>query len=687
MACFYFNLHNFAIHSFYFVVYTDVRVDPSLLEKVGKLERQRISDQLNERLLRRPGPIELIQERILPVESPIQNAVDQGNLEYQQTVSPASSHADSPSLTDLESGINTLNCTSPSPPPVSVAQLHVLQNQQQQQQQRQVQLQQQQLQQQQQQQQQQQNDLSDISFKNQLKSVSESGKLSNPIFSSSISTTHSISMSQRENERLVKSVNKKSRQPKPKVKKLKFHECLPGAGNPTSSSHSNHNNNNNNNNNKNKMEADEVIDERYQRLLEQQTLYLRLQVMQQNAVMNALQGNTESMEQVNEEIEHMITKEKNKVNETLTIKSIDGKRLDDLRVVDLRAQLKQRGLLVSGPKAKLIERLTAFEQGKATSADFAYSGGTHTLPPSSTLPSPTSSIVVTQTATTTTGVMQVTAYGGQTYQVVQTAQLPQPTQSIMQYQVVPATTSASEAITSLRLNSLSTTTSQPNDVMTVQERVSERPLRSQVAPSPSHIQFHITPPPQQSSPTIVLHSGLPLQQASLHQRNHQKIKVEKLPVISQGQCFDLSQSNSLVGLSPLQINNNYLLETHHHNNHTTTNLNYQTSSLGNSNLQAGISATDAGNLEFPFNNNPQQPQQQQPQQLQQFRGRTSSEPVTSPIKINSTKSVFSHQQDMTSQFPKMCPSPAASTDQVKHKNCLFVLTAVNYTVDALLLFD
>jgi len=100
------------------------------------------------------------------------------------------------------------------------------------------------------------------------------------------------------------------------------------------------------------------------------------------------------------------------------------------------------------------------------------------------------------------------------------------------------------------------------------------------------------------------------------------------------------------------------LVTHHHNNHTTTNLNYQAPSLSNSNLQTGISASDSANLEFPFNNTPQQ-----------FRGRASSEPATSPMKINTTKSVFSHQQqDMTSQFPKMCPSPAMSTDQFSVKS-------------------
>jgi len=583
------------------ILSADSRVDPSLLEKVGKLERQRIADQLNERLLQRPGPIELIQDRILPVESPIQNAIDQGSVDYQQTVSPASSHADSPSVSELETGIHTLNCTSPSPPPPphSTPQVPPLPN-----------------------------NFSDVSFKNQLKTVSESGKTANPLFvSDSFKSSHSISLSQRENERLVKSVNKKTRQQKPKVKKLKFHECLPGSGTVK------------------KVEVEsEVVDERYQRLLEQQTLYLRLQVMQQNAVMNALQGNPESMDQVNEEIEHMMQKENNKTNDT-NIKSIDGKKLDDLRVVDLRAQLKHRGLLVSGAKAKLIERLLAFEEGKSTPADFAYSGSNL---------SHDASIVASKTTSTmipSTTVMQVATYAtnsGQTYQVVQT--VPQSSPSIMQYQVVPATSSSDEQLSRLdQVNTVPVMALTQPSVMSVQERVSDKPLRAQATPSPSHIQFHITPPPQPQTPTIVLHSGPPLQQASLYQRQRQqKVKVQKLPVISQGQCFDLSESNAQpLGLSqsvpPMQLNNNYLMEANQ------CNLNYNTS-LSNSSLHTDVNADN------DLFNNPSS----------QFRGRASSEPASQlkkmhPLKSDSTKSVFSHQQqDLSLQFPKMSPSPSPS---------------------------
>ena len=66
------------------------------------------------------------------------------------------------------------------------------------------------------------------------------------------------------------------------------------------------NNNNVNNNNNSAATAaaaamlEDSVEERYKKLLEQQTLYLRLQVLQQNAMLNALQGNTESMGQVRE---------------------------------------------------------------------------------------------------------------------------------------------------------------------------------------------------------------------------------------------------------------------------------------------------------------------------------------------------------------------------------------------------
>ena len=478
---------------FYFFV--DTHVDPALLENLGKLERQKIADSLNERLLSRPGPIELIQDRILPVDSPIQNAIEYGSVLFEQTVSPTSSTTDAPSLSELENGLTTLNCTSPSPPP------H-------------------------------QDPFSNNNmFKTSVHRTSSAITTANSTEhfdriirsisnDSSVSPTHSssqISLSQKENEKLVRMINKKTRPTKPKVKKLKFHECRP----PDMPAPSN---------------ASNEVDERYQRLLEQQTLYLRLQVMQQNAMLNALQGNTESMDAVTEEIENVVDKERGNGAEITLVKSIEGKKLDDLKVIDLRAQLKQRGLLVSGSKAKLIERLTAFEEGKATAADFSYLVNNSISKNAQKLLPPSAPVDMTPAST----VMQVTTYAtnaGQTYQVVQA--VPQSPQNLMQYQVLPANCLTNQTMPQIQLGHVNiqpvVNISQPN-VMTIHETVAGVSQKTQIQPSlpSSQMQFQFSPPPQQPSPAIVLQPSPDLQNASLVHHEKRKIQVTHMPVLSQG---------------------------------------------------------------------------------------------------------------------------------------------------------
>ena len=475
---------------FFFLVLVDSRADPSLLDSLSKLERQKIADNLNERLLSRPGPIELIQDRILPVDSPIQNAIEHGNVIYEQTMSPTSSTADSPSLSELETGITTLNCTSPSPPP---------------------------------------NEPFSDPFKRPLQqtvslNTSSSSEhfdriirsISNDSLISPSQSSSQISLSQKENEKLVRMINKKSKPAKPKIKKLKFHECRP----PDMPAPIDENN---------------EVDERYKRLLEQQTLYLRLQVMQQNAMLNALQGNTESMDAVTEEIENVVDKER---GNTEPVKSIEGKKLDDLRVIDLRAQLKQRGLLVSGSKAKLIERLMAFGEGKSTAADFSYLA-TNSMNDSvqKRLPATT-----TVDMTPVTTVMQVTTYatsGGQTYQVVQA--VPESVQNVMQYQVLPANYLSNQAMPQIQLGHVNIqpviNISQPN-VMTIHESVAGISPKEQMQTAPtSQMQFQFSPPPQQPSPTIVLKPSPNIQRASLIHHEKPRMHVMQMPVLSQGHIY------------------------------------------------------------------------------------------------------------------------------------------------------
>ena len=60
-------------------------LDPSLAEKQRMLKKARLADQLNDQLSHRPGPLELIQKNILHTEEPIENAVKSGKIPYKAT--------------------------------------------------------------------------------------------------------------------------------------------------------------------------------------------------------------------------------------------------------------------------------------------------------------------------------------------------------------------------------------------------------------------------------------------------------------------------------------------------------------------------------------------------------------------------------------------------------------------------
>ncbi|XP_065162570.1 myocardin-related transcription factor B isoform X2 [Atheta coriaria] len=63
----------------------DPHVDPSLADKQRKLKKARLADQLNVQLSHRPGPLELIRKNILHTEEPIEHAVKAGHIPYRAT--------------------------------------------------------------------------------------------------------------------------------------------------------------------------------------------------------------------------------------------------------------------------------------------------------------------------------------------------------------------------------------------------------------------------------------------------------------------------------------------------------------------------------------------------------------------------------------------------------------------------
>lgn len=53
----------------YFSLCTETHAEPSLQATQMKLKRARLADDLNEKIAQRPGPMELVEKNILPVEA------------------------------------------------------------------------------------------------------------------------------------------------------------------------------------------------------------------------------------------------------------------------------------------------------------------------------------------------------------------------------------------------------------------------------------------------------------------------------------------------------------------------------------------------------------------------------------------------------------------------------------------
>lgn len=72
----------------------ETSAEPSLQAKQLKLKRARLADDLNEKIAQRPGPMELVEKNILPVECSLKEAIigeeageglrQRGTLDMQQ---------------------------------------------------------------------------------------------------------------------------------------------------------------------------------------------------------------------------------------------------------------------------------------------------------------------------------------------------------------------------------------------------------------------------------------------------------------------------------------------------------------------------------------------------------------------------------------------------------------------------
>ncbi|XP_029553764.1 myocardin-related transcription factor B isoform X1 [Salmo trutta] len=345
--------------------------EPSLQATQMKLKRARLADDLNEKLAQRPGPMELVEKNILPVEPSVKEAIivnypkaldaygfDEDSGDALSPEQPASheSQAAAPSPGEPRA------LETPCPPPLpTITNNHTI--------------------------------LQPFPVVTQatadfLKALSTNEPpVSRPAPAHQPVTTVA---SQKPGPTLVKQSqprqpgernrSKKGKEPKPRVKKLKYHQYVPQDQ---------------------KQEASEApMDSSYAKILHQQQLFLQLQILHQqqqqhynyHTILPApLKPVAEGQSSA---VNGLPTSTVVSLPPAVTVppptpvrpNSLSNRKpgqlppnLEDMKVAELKLELKLRSLPVSGTKTDLIERLKPYQESPSTPA---LTPGPNTLPSS-----------------------------------------------------------------------------------------------------------------------------------------------------------------------------------------------------------------------------------------------------------------------------------------------------------------
>ncbi|KAM4623340.1 myocardin-related transcription factor B isoform 2-T2 [Polymixia lowei] len=327
--------------------------EPSLQATQMKLKRARLADNLNEKIAQRPGPMELVEKNILPVDSSLKEAIIVGQVNYPKVLDEDSGDAMSPeqpasqeSQSSAPSPGESRLPETPSPAPVlpSTKQPFPV--------------------------------VSAADFLKVLSSneqpVSRPAAPAQPITTVAPSKPGPTLVKQSQPKQpSEKSRSKKSKEPKPRVKKLKYHQYVPPDQ---------------------KQEASEApMDSSYARLLQQQQLFLQLQILSQQQqhynyqtilpapLKSVAEGQSSSASSLPTSI--MVSLPTAPPPPPLPpgparpINSLSNRKpgvlpanLEEMKVAELKLELKLRGLPVSGTKTDLIERLKPFQDTPSTPA-------------------------------------------------------------------------------------------------------------------------------------------------------------------------------------------------------------------------------------------------------------------------------------------------------------------------------
>ncbi|NWR75959.1 MYCD protein, partial [Centropus unirufus] len=310
-----------------------------------KLKRARLADDLNEKIALRPGPLELVEKNIIPVDSAVKEAIKgstQGAFpkapdafafeeDSSDGLSPERPRSrDSPGSAEAAAGTN-----APEPPPAAPA----------------------------------------GPAQDQPPSTESHGQ--DPTSAQSSQCDSPKQVAAQESPALAvpsavksksssdsKNRHKKPKDTKPKVKKLKYHQYIPP--------------------DQKAEKSPPPMDSAYARLLQQQQLFLQLQILSQQQQQQQQQHfsypgmHQSQIKQSNEQMAKSSNSSSTSANTTplSPVKTtFSGQtcassikpgplpsNLDDLKVSELRQQLRIRGLPVSGTKTALMERLRPFQE-------------------------------------------------------------------------------------------------------------------------------------------------------------------------------------------------------------------------------------------------------------------------------------------------------------------------------------
>nr|XP_019799688.1 myocardin isoform X2 [Tursiops truncatus] len=304
-----------------------------------KLKRARLADDLNEKIALRPGPLELVEKNILPVDSAVKEAIKGNQVSFSKSADAFAFEEDSSDgLSPDQTRGEDLQGSAGSPPDMKATEtpsagprgktqdlISGSENER--------------------------NDSAPQPGNQSDPGKQGLGPLGNPVPVHAAVKSKSLSDS--------KSRHKKPKDPKPKVKKLKYHQYIPP--------------------DQKAEKSPPPMDSAYARLLQQQQLFLQLQILsqQQQHCFSYPGLHQAQLKEPNEQVVRNpnpplaplsntpLSPAKNSFSGQTGVSSLKPgplpSNLDDLKVSELRQQLRIRGLPVSGTKTALMDRLRPFQ--------------------------------------------------------------------------------------------------------------------------------------------------------------------------------------------------------------------------------------------------------------------------------------------------------------------------------------